>query len=174
MAIPDPPLTETSSIVMAARDELPETYDKLVETPTFGEGAVERRLATLVYRVFGTDVEPLDMDPLLVSYLGKRLALDLIVPGIDYWSKQVLSLSAGERETKAFKDRAEDLKELRKLLLEDTSKLLPEVQDLFPQIPRRAADTARVIESGFSTIHVTPNPSAFPPLYGLPEETGLT
>ena len=53
----------------------------------------------------------------MISYLGKRLAIDIIIPGIDFWSKQALSLSAGERESKAYKDRAEDLKELRKQLV---------------------------------------------------------
>jgi hypothetical protein len=161
-----------SPIALAARDELPETWDKLLQAPTFGEEALQRRLDVLTYRAFGASLDEDEqelLDPVLVSYLGKRLALDLIIPGIDYWSKQALSLSAGERETKAYKDRAEDLKELRKLLLEDTSKMLPEV--VLPQIPRPAADTVRVLESGFSTVHVTADPMGFPPLYGPPEET---
>jgi hypothetical protein len=163
-----------SPIALAARDELPETWDKLLEASTFGEAALERRLNVLLYRAFGT---PLDedeqeaLDPVLVSYLGKRLALDLIIPGIDYWSKQVLSLSAGERETKAYKDRAEDLKELRKLLIDDTTRMLPEVQAALPLIPRPASDTIKVLEAGFSTVHVTADPFGFPPQYGPPEET---
>lgn len=164
-----------SPIALAGRDELPETWDKLLESPTFGEPALERRLNTLMYRAFGTvlsDVEQASLDPLLVSYLGKRLALDLIIPGIDFWSKQAISLSAGERESKAYKDRAEDLKELRKLLLEDTSKLLLEVEGSLPQIPRRASDMARVQQSGLLVEHVTADPSLFPPLYGPPEVTG--
>jgi len=127
-----------------------------------------------MYRAFGTtldDAEQEDLDPVLVSYLGKRLALDLIIPGIDYWSKQVLSLSAGERETKAYKDRAEDLKELRKLLIDETAKMLPEIDQALPQIPRPAGDFMKVLESGFSTVHVTSDPMGFPPLYGPPEET---
>ena len=111
------------------------------------------------------------LDPVLASYLGKRLALDLIIPGIDYWSKQVLSLSAGERETKAYKDRAEDLKELRKLLIDETTKMLPEIDQLLPLIPRPAADFMKVLEAGFSTVHVTSDPMGFPPLYGPPPET---
>jgi hypothetical protein len=163
-----------SPIALAARDELPETWDKLLDTPTFGEPALERRLNVLLYRAFGTPLDETEqeaLDPVLVSYLGKRFALDLIIPGIDYWSKQVLSLSAGERETKAYKDRAEDLKELRKLLIDDTTRMLPEVQAALPLIPRPAADTVRVLEAGFSTVHVTADPMGFPPLYGPPEET---
>ena len=164
-----------SPIALAARDELPETWSALLESPTFGDEAFERRLNTLMYRAFGIALTPEEqglLDPILVSYLGKRMALDLIVPGIDYWSKQALSLSAGERESKAYKDRAEDLKVLRKLLLEETSELLPEVEGLLPLIPRRASDRARVQQAGLLVEHVTSDPFLFPPLYGPPEVTG--
>jgi hypothetical protein len=161
-----------SPIALAAKDELPETWDKLLESLNFGEPALQRRLNTLMYRAFGTVLSDADqalLDPILVSYLGKRLALELIIPGIDYWSKQVLSLSAGERESKAYKDRAEDLKELRKLLLDETSKMLPEIEGLLPQIPRRATDRARVQQAGLLVEHVTSDPMDFPPLYAPPE-----
>lgn len=161
-----------SPIALVAKDELPETWDKLLESPNFGEPALERRLSVLMYRAFGAvldDAEQVLLDPILVSYLGKRFALELVIPGIDFWSKQVLSLSAGERESKAFKDRAEDLKELRKLLLDETSKMLPEIEGLLPQIPRRAADRARVQQAGLLVEHVTSDPLTFPPIYGPPE-----
>lgn len=163
-----------SPIALAARDELPETWDKLVESTTFGQAAMERRLTTLMHRAFGEvmdETEQESLDPVLVSYMGKRLALEIIIPGIDYWSKQALSLSAGERESKAFKDRAEDLKELRKLLLEDSSQLLAEVEGSLPRIPRRATDRMRVQEAGLLVEHVTSDPMLFPPIYGPPETT---
>lgn len=164
----------TDPIALAARDELPETWNALLETPTFGEPALERRLQTLMYRVFGTvldESEQEDLSPTLISYMGKRLALDIIIPGIDFWSKQALSHSAGERESKAYKDRAEDLKALQKMLLADSSDLLLEIEAELPVVPRRLTDTARVLESGFSTVHVTADPFGFPPMYGQPEET---
>jgi hypothetical protein len=173
MALTDPNAL-TYPIALAGHDELPETWDKLLESPNFGEDALERRLNVLMWRAFGEVLDGAEqalLDPVLVSYLGKRLALDLIIPGIDYWSKQVLSHSAGERETKAYKDRAEDLKELRKLLIDETAKMLSDVDQLLPLIPRPAADTPKVLEAGFSTLHVTADPMGFPPMYGPPEET---
>jgi hypothetical protein len=167
------PIAE-SPIALAARDELPETWNALLEAPTFGEPALERRLNTLMYRVFGAvldEDEQETLSPVFVSYLGKRLALDIITPGIDFWSKQALSHSAGERESKAYKDRAEDLKELRKQLLADSTELLGEVEAELPLVPRRATDTAKVIEAGQLTAHVTSDPFGFPPLYGPPPET---
>ena len=128
-----------------------------------------------MYRTFSalflTTAEQEALSPVLISFMGKRLALDLIIPGIDFWSKQALSHSAGERESKGYKDRAEDLKELRKMLLADCAALLGEIEAELPLIPRKLSDTSRVLEAGFSTVHVTADPFGFPPMYGSPEET---
>lgn len=163
-----------SPIALAARDEIPETWDALIEANTFGEPALERRLDIVMYRVFGAALDQAEQDalsPLLAAYVGKLFALDLIIPGIDYWSKQAISHSAGERESKTYKDRAEDLKELRKLIFADAIALLPDVEAELPQIPKRLGDHSRVQEAGLLTAHVTSDPLTFPPLYGPPEET---
>ena len=142
--------------------------------PTFGEAALDRRLNTLMYRAFGTPMsveEQETLSPVMISYLGKKLAIDIIIPGIDYWSKQALSLSAGERESKAYKDRAEDLKELRKQLVADAAALLGEVEAELPWVPKRLTDTVRVQRSGLLDPHVTPDPLSFPGIYAPPEET---
>ena len=146
----------------------------MLEAPTFGEPALERRLNTLMYRAFGMSVDEAEqalLSPVLISYMGKRLALDIINPGIDYWSKQALSHSAGERESKGYKDRAEDLKDLRKQILADTAAMLPEVEASLPLVPRRLTDTVQVLPAGFSELHVTSDPFGYPPMYGPPEET---
>ena len=55
------------------------------------------------------------------------------------------------------------------MLLDETSKMLPEVEELLPLIPRRATDRARVQQAGLLVEHVTADPMIFPPLYGPPE-----
>jgi len=166
-----------SNIALAARDQLPETWDALLEANTFGEAALERRLAVVQYRLFGAVLTPEEeaaMSPLLVEYCGVLLALELIVPGLDFWSKQAISHSAGERESKAYKDRAEDLKELRDLLFKKAADLLDEVEDELPLLPKRVGDTARVTDSGNvigQDLLVTTDPTIFQPMYGPPEET---
>ena len=165
---------EDSPIALAARDELPETWAALLASPNFGSAALDRRLNTLMSRAFGAvldEVEQEALSPVMISYMGKRLAIDIIIPGIDFWSKQALSLSAGERESKAFKDRAEDLKELRKQLVADAAALLPEVEADLPWVPRRLTDTAKVQPAGFLEPHVTADPFGFPGQYAPPEET---
>ena len=164
----------TSPIALAARDELPETWDALFEASTFGPDALERRLNTIMYRMFGavlSSAEQEALSPLVSTYLGKLFALDIIIPGIDFWSKQALAHSAGDRETKAYKDRAEDLAKLRDLIFKDAAALLPAVEAELPQIPRRVGDTARVQEAGLLTAHVTADPFGFEPLYGPPDTT---
>ena len=164
-----------SPIALAARDQLPETWDALLEANTFGEAALERRLDLVMYRLFGAVLDPTEqgvLSPLVVDYAGILLALDLIIPGIDFWSKQAIAHGAGERETKAYKDRAEDLKLLRDLLFRKAQELLPDIEAELPLIPRRASDTARVLDSGTVVAQlVTADPTIFPPMYGLPEET---
>lgn len=163
-----------SPIALHARDELPETWDGLIEANTFGEPALERRLDIVMYRVFGAVLDQTEQEalsPLLAAYVGKLFALDLIIPGIDFWSKQAISHSAGERESKTYKDRAEDLKELRKMIFADAVAMLPDVEAELPQIPKRLSDTFRVQEAGLLTAHVTPDPLTFPSIYGPPEGT---
>jgi hypothetical protein len=166
-----------SPIADNARDELPETWDALLEAATFGEPALERRHDLVMYTTFGKvmdDTELQALSPITAAYTGKLLALDLIIPGIDFWSKQALAHSAGERETKAYKDRAEDLAKLRDLIFKDVARLRPLVEAELPLVPRRATDTARVANSGAvvgQDSFVTADPTIFEPLYGPPEDT---
>jgi len=171
MPIPDNLITQN------ARDELPETWDALLEADSFGEEALERRYNLVMYMTLGElldDAAIAAISPILAAYLGKVMALDLIIPGIDFWSKQALAHSAGERETKAYKDRAEDLAKLRDMIFKDVAKLKSFVEDELPMVPRRATDTARVTDSGNvvgQDAFVTADWTGFEPLYGPPEGT---
>jgi len=171
MPVPDNLITQN------ARDELPETWDALLEADTFGTEALERRYNLVLVITLGKVLDDTEADavsPILAAYLGKLIALDLIIPGIDFWSKQALAHSAGERETKAYKDRAEDLAKLRDLIFKDVVKLKPLIDEELPLVPRRATDTARVTDSGNvvgQPSYVTADPTIFEPMYGPPEGT---
>lgn len=161
-----------------ARDLLPETWDALSQADTFGDAALSRRHDRVVRKIFGgveMTKEELDVLPdAVIEFVGKRLAIALIDPAIDYWSKQVLSHTAGERETKAYKDRVEDLKELRKQWIADTAALFLDIEDLLPMQVRRAQDAPRVIDAGDNLTHVTPNPMDIEPLAGELDTTATT
>jgi len=165
--------TETidTPIATEARDLLPETWDAMAEADTFGPDALDRLHDRVVRRVFGAldDTEQAALPDVVIEYVGKRLALALIDPAIDYWSKQVLSHTAGERESRSYKDRVEDLKELRKLWTADLAGMYLDAQDALPVMPTRAVDAPRVINAGDTVEHVTANPYDIPPMFGPPE-----
>lgn len=169
MAVP------TGKIADYARDELPETWKAIIEKVADGEAMLNRRLKSTLLLLFNAEIDADEQDalPELVAlYAGKKLALSLITPGIDYWSKQKLSLGA-RSETGAYKDRAEDLRQLRKDLLADMSSLWPDVSPLIPDVVtgRGNIDAPRVTE--VAVAH-TSNPYDFEPAWAPPAQTGTT
>ena len=157
-------------IAQEARDLLPETWEALAEADTFGPAALERRHNRVVNRVFGAALTEDEQEVLadeLIEFAGKRLALALLDPAIDYWSKQIVSHTAGERESKTYKDRVQDLKDLRKQWTADVAALFLDVQPLLPvRTPVRTGDAPRVVQAGETVPHVTPNLDDIEPLYG--------
>lgn len=171
------PFIETiaTPIAVEARDLLPETWNALAGESTFGPAALERRHNRVVKRIFGTvltDEEQdifEDLDGRLIEYAGKKLAFALIDPGIEYWSKQLLSTGVLDRETSSYKDRAEDLRELREKWMIDLVALESEIDPLLPIISRPAKDSPLVVQAGDTVAHVTPNPLEIEPAWLPPE-----
>lgn len=156
-----------------ARDLLPETWSALAGAKSFGPAALERRHNRVVLRTFGLDLteeEIQALDDVVVEYVGKKFAIELITPGIDYWSKQIISQTAGERESETYQDRARDLRQLREDLLRDTATLWLDVEAMLPERPRRAQDMPRVIDAGTTFAHTTNNPYDIEPMTGPLEE----
>lgn len=131
----------TGGIADWAKGELPEEWIAL-ETK-YGDSFMQRKIDSVVLHLFGsarTTEQQEAMDARLLDYAGKLVALELINPGISYWSKQALSMGArGQNETKAYNDRAKDLKELREQLLAQTRAMQVEIWPLIPD--RRALRT---------------------------------
>src|SRR4051812_1815907 len=161
-------------IAIEARDLLPETWEALAEATSFGPDALERLHDRTVRRVFGTldDADQAALADVVIEYVGKRMALALIDPAIDYWSKQVMSHTAGERESRSYKDRVEDLKELKKFWTGDLADLLLDAEEFLPVSPKRAVDAPRVVNAGDTVEHVTANPYDIGPMFGPPETIG--
>jgi hypothetical protein len=169
-----------------AHDLLPETWDALAKAPSFGPNALLRRHDRVLNRIFGRVLTPEEQEVLpsvVIEYCGMRLAMNLIDPGIEYWSKQVLSRSVGERESASYKDRAEDLRLLKKQWTGDLASLWLDVQALIPPLPGRVTDAPVVATAGELTqtdanprtgvqvAHTTANPYDIEPMYGPPETT---
>ena len=150
-------------IAAAAQGELPSTWRVLVGLQEYGESLVIEKLNAVMTKLFGSvlDVAAQDaLDNLVVDYAGKCLALELINPAIDYWSKQPVSIGAtGRNETKAYLDRSAALLRLRAYLVEQIRLMWGEVQELLPgRRVRRISNVPRVREL---TLAHTPNPYEF-------------
>jgi hypothetical protein len=162
-------------IALSAKSELVETWEALLNSKAYGSSLLELKCNLVMTRIFGEALpveEQEDLDLRVVDYCGKCVALELINPGIDYWSKQVLSLTAtGRSEAKAYKDRANDLQKLREYLLAQIKGILPDIIDLLPdRTVGIYSSVPRVTEVG---IGHTSDPYQFERAFEEPEETAL-
>jgi hypothetical protein len=165
-----------------ARDELPETFDALVESENFGPRGLARRKALVMARVWGRQLDEAEIETLdarVQAYASKHLARTLIGPGIDYWANQVITQSAGTTEQVSYDaQRVTALKELDKRLAAELAELLPDVEVILPPVALTVGAAPHVGQAGrLGTAGAmqegdmgTPHPYDFPPAYGPPEE----
>lgn len=155
-----------NKIATYARGEMPQTWDVLLTDKNLGEEFLGERLNSIMMKLFGeilSDGVVAALDVRVLDYAGKILALELINPGIDYWGKQPLSAGA-RNENKSYADRASHLRELRKMLLEQTRLMWPEVEALLPG--RRGYRGGSVPRVRDITVAHTPNPYDFERPFG--------
>lgn len=156
----------TSPIAQSAISELPLTWKALRDnTEAVGETFLDGQVRLVTTRLFGNTIDDsvqAALDPIVLDYAGKLVALTLINPGIDYWSKQNLSVVAtGRNETKSYGDRAADLRVLAARLLEATRLMWPEVQALLPGRRFRTAGSIPRVRDVQGSAAITPNPYDF-------------
>lgn len=164
----------TGKIADAAHGELPSTWKALAESPDYGDSFLQRKIDSIVVKLFGQPIDNTVQDALdvrVIDYAGKCVALELINPGIDYWSKQPLSIGAtGRNENKSYNDRSMALRQLRTYLIEQTRLLWPEVESLLTASrDHRVASVPRVRD--IATAH-TSDPYDFEPAFGTATGTG--
>lgn len=171
---------ELTDIEANARDEIPETFDALIESKRFGANGLARRKRLITAMLWGralSDSEEEALDPRVQAYAGKLLAKSLIGPGIDYWTKQQLSRSAGTIEQVSFDaQRVVQLEKARDQLTKEIADLLPDVQVILPPRQLVAGAAPRVEQAGkLTTIGAgtlyTPDPFDLPPVFGPPDDT---
>lgn len=168
---------DTSLIAENARDAIPIAWEALKRAsapapgttePAVEAGIFQRKLDVVQIELFGVvidDVTEAALDSLVLEYAGKILALKLIPAALDFWASQTTSVTAsGRQESKVYTDRAAQLRELRKILLEDTRSMWSEVSVLLPNSSKavRTGGIPRVTQVGEST---TPDPFDFEPLF---------
>lgn len=162
-------MAPTATIAGWTQGELPEEYDALLKK--YGDPFIQRKIDSVLMSLFGEVLDNAGQEALdirLQDYIGKVVALELIGPGISYWSKQALGVGArGSNETKTYKDRAEDLKELQKQLLAKTREMYPEIQDLIPNRRVRRTPVGPRVRQVVGV--VTSDPDNWEPAFGPPQ-----
>lgn len=152
------------AIAERTRGILPVTWDALAGDSRYGDGLLRSTIDTIKERIFGTVGLPAteSLQPLIViDYVAKLAALELINPGIDFWMNEPVAESAeGTNENHAFVNRAEELRQLRAFLIDETRRLAPEVDPLidFTRISNAPRPRLNTIEDEF----LTPSPQEFP------------
>jgi len=154
-------------IAERTRGILPVTWDAMHGDPRYGDGLLQTVIDTAKERVFGVNVASgaESAYPLIViDFVAKVAALELITPGIDFWMSQPISESAtGTNENHTFTDRAAALRALREDLLAETRRLAGEVGSLitFRRISGKAVPKLNTINDDL----LTPSPQDFPRPY---------
>lgn len=160
-------------IAKNAQAQLPITWRALDESPAYGTAFLQQLRDNIAINLFGdntfTATEEAQLDALVKEYAGICLALDIIIPGLDYWANQPTSVTArGREEQKTYPNRANELRELYKILLERKSDLWPDVEPLLPvrRVGHASVPQVALLDSG----HTTPNPYDFERPYLDPAE----
>lgn len=162
----------TGPIADKAAGELPEewrTFSSPQAPAPYGESFLERKVTSVMVKLFGHALTEEEQDALseaVTDYAGKIVALSLINPAIDYWSKQSVSVGAsGRNETKAWaSDRVTILKDLRSYLIEETRSMWIDIEPLLPVITRSQPSVPTVIEP---TTAFTPDPNSMEPVFDV-------
>ena len=163
----------TGAIADATRNVMPTTWDMLSQEPQFGDVSLRSVIDTKKEEVFGTAGTPDDEEflPLIVvRYMGKLVALELISPAMDAWrNKPVTVTTTGTNEVESFTDAIETLQTLRKNLLEQTRAEWGLVAPLidFRRITNSARPALNTIDDDF----LTPSPQEFPRPYKVTDRT---
>lgn len=147
---------------------MPITWDALSKDTRYGEELLRQTIDTVKERIMGEVVDPENEGnyPLVViDYLSKLSAVELINPGIDFWMSQPQSSTAtGTAEDVTYPSRTTELRNLRTNLLAEIKRLEPEVIPLIDY--KRVSRAPRASSSTQNDPFITPSPQEFPRPFG--------
>lgn len=147
---------------------MPITWDALSKDSRYGDDLLRKSIDTVKERIMGEVIDPENEGtyPLVViDYLSKLSAVELINPGIDFWMSQPQTTTAtGTAEQVSYPARTTELRNLRTTLLAEIKKLEPEVIPLIDY--KRVSRAPRASSSTQNDPFLTPSPQEFPRPYG--------
>jgi len=148
---------------------MPITWDALGKDSRFGEALLRSTIDLVKERVTGVNVDPENEGStyvlVVIDYLAKLSALELINPGIDFWMTQPISTTTtGTAEDVAYPSRTLELRNLRISLLIQVKKLEAEVLPLIGY--NRVSRAPRASSSTQNDPFITPSHQEFPRPFG--------
>lgn len=133
--------TQIGAVVDGAQMYMPVTFGVLKSDVRFGDRRLQQMAELVKMKVLGY-VIPVDQEDnleiVLLDYLSKRTALDLITPGIDYWGRQLRTATSSQTsEVISYPDIISALQKLRATLCAELAEDWLQVQILVPGTPNR-------------------------------------
>lgn len=145
---------------------LPVTWHALSQDTRYGDGFLGDVIDLVKEMVFGEVISTDEENTyalVIIDYAAKLAAIELCTPGIDFWMNEPVSESAtGTNENHTFIDRAKQLSELRKTLIEDTRRMAGDVAAL---LGFRRFSPRRPLLNTMNDELLTPSPQEFPRPY---------
>lgn len=142
----------------------PVTWDALSSDERIGDSVLAARVSYAMNFILGS--EPSEevqdgLNPLVIEFVAKTAALEIINTAIDYWKEIALSIvTTGTNEQESYANRIDALEKLAKRLLVELAKLEPIVAPLIPVIKERRSSGAPLVSTMEDDL-LTPNPQDF-------------
>lgn len=140
--------TQIGIIVMGVAAHMPISLDVLRSDERYGDLWLQQQAEVIKLRVLGTTMSPdaeESLGTVFLDYLSKRLALQLINPAIEYWSRQQQTATATDvHEVVSYPNMITSLQQLGRRLVRE---LAQEWRDLM------------AIQPGLAVRHVMPLPA---------------
>jgi hypothetical protein len=152
------------------RSILPVTWDALLTDSRIGDTVLTARLDYAQSFILGavqTTPQEDALDPLVVEFVAKFAATQIIDTAIDFWmDTSITRTTTGTSEVVSYESRINALKELKGNLIKELAELAGLVEPLIPvQVQRRQ----RPLLSTINDELLTPDPQQFGRPYAIPQ-----
>lgn len=133
--------TETGALVDGVQSHMPVTLNALRDDDRFGDRLLQQQAEVVKWRVLGYTVAPdseFSLHVVLRDYLSKRLALELIRPGIDYWTRQIRTATSTQTaEVTSYPDIIKALQMLQTRFMSELPDDWRQLQVIVPGLAQR-------------------------------------
>lgn len=151
-----------------------ETFQILLDSANYGSGFIALAIAAVEARVSNVAINESLLPVVVLSYLGKLVALELMSAAIDVWNNrpQAKSIASDPVETVTYPNRSTMLGDLANRLLAGARAEQALALRLLPDSRLLDASTGPAIDEG-DCGHVTRDPRLFPREHEYPYRTGV-